>query len=373
MELSNRKCTDDKSVLLLHYFLACNIDFETINNMHCQRLFKALDPSFDFPSITDFQDTLVDTAYQQMQEKNHKSEMRRLIVVQTIECDENLFAISLLVTLENKYIYIKSAYIDKYQDDIQSALEKFCDETVMLVKRLYKINVLFLIYDGQTHLNGMTVVDNIKYFRLRCFSILLKLLKNEHGPLTLTSTDEFTFYKQYCDCLENWQNMFPNSSVAEATEEVLQKMEDNVLKINDKICEIIFSFINAAALGANFLHYKLNGRLFLKEEYFASLMFDFFEEALSDNAFDDFSSYKTKSGDFRRLFESGKDYDPKRLWCIAKMHCKSDLCDFATEMLSIPAIPKKIDLKKVLKIKENKFSDKNNALEALLIAVMLEE
>lgn len=318
---------------MLNFFLATNLDLELIHNVHCYKLFRAFDASYVLPSITEFKGNVLNSAYQKMQVDNHKTVTRRLIVVQTLECEENVFVTSFIVNSANNYIYIKSESINR-DEDMKLKLETFCDESVILVKRQYKINILLLIYDGMTHLTSKTVINDIKYFKIRCFSVLLKLLRKDHGPLTINDSNDFALYQKYYECIDQLQNLFLNCSLAEATEELLKRLDDDTFTVNKNVLNIILNFIKTAALGANFVHYKFHGHLFMDLDNLSSLMYDFLEDVIPDNAYDQLGVYKNKSGDFRRQFDSGK-YEPIEFWNKAKMHCDVDLCNLAIEILEL--------------------------------------
>ncbi|XP_031784904.1 uncharacterized protein LOC116417189 isoform X1 [Nasonia vitripennis] len=305
-----------------------------------------------------------------------------MMSVQTSENETSFIAVSLALNSQKQYVYIDSIIINKQTVendgiDLKEHLESFCDKSVKKVKDLYKTVIEYVTYDSSVKLNLSSEVDGKRYHRIVCYSVLIHHLRKPRMRILFKNTDELNGYKEFYNTIDNLERKFSNAdcSLGEATEDLLCSINNEKVPLCESITQTIFQFISNVALAANFLNHKYRGHHFMHLSSSHNMMMQFFEQALANEAFEILGDYLDK-GEFKRLFEKNSTTSPERFWHVAKVYCKKELPNFALNILNIVAIPRKINMNKLLKLRSDlvdNASEDRKQYVMLQISLMINE
>ena len=375
------KYNDEINMLLLKFFLSSGLEMEKISSPFLKESFRLL--GIDLPSKDEFKSTILNKTADELCKSNCSYNYLNVMSVQTKENVSSFIAVSLALNSKKEYVYIDSIIISKQtadddEIDIKMHLESFCDKSVKKVKDLYKTFIEYLTYDSSVELNLSSEVDGKRYHRIVCLSVLIHHLRKSEKPIQFQSSDELNAYQHFYNTIDDLEKKFSNvdCSLGEATEDLMAAIYNKTVPLCETIMNVIFKFISNLALAANFLNHKYRGHHFLEYSSLYEMMMQFFEEALPNEAFEILGDYLDKGGAFKRLFEKNSNFDPERFWHVAKVYCKKELPNFALSILNIPAIPRKINMSKFLKLRSNfvdNESENSKQYVMLQISLMINE
>ena len=257
----------------------------------------------------------------------------------------------------------------KDSDDL-SAIENFCNESIKITKDLYNVNVIFLIHDGIYNLKNKSVVSDVKYVRLKSFSVLISALKNVRFSDDSTNLNNIQNYFQTLKDLEQ-KITSKKLKVSEATEELFDLIENESLTFNENILHTIGKNLSALFLAANYFNPKYYGHHFRDDETLFEKLETFLQNTAPIEAFDFIGYYHNKNGPFNKLFENTDDLDVIRFWSGAKMFCKP-FSQYAINLLSISTFSPQIDMKSLL-AKFSMYRDASPRFRTLIVDTLLTE
>lgn len=336
-------------------FFSEGYNIDTANSVAWLKFAKCVDVNWEVPTVQEFKTIVIDEAMNHRVIEDATVSILPTLIIQTHVVGESMYAIVMAIDNDRgRYIFVGDEEF-RVDDGLQFNFEKFCDHNVNIVSKKFNLRIHSIVTDYRGEL--ITYSDQPAYIRSKSLCLLLEDLLTKHSPFTLAypNNDEssVTRYKARVDYLKR---MFvkKNTSSSEAVEEILVSVKDQIFVVNDNAETTIKAYLNALSVGCHYICHSFKGKIYLSEgmEDYANLrseLGDFYDYVVPENALCELAAYKNKSDGFEFLKENVNCF---RYWELAQTEFKF-LPLTATQLLSIPAIPKKINFAKFLALQNN--------------------
>lgn len=364
--------------MLLNALLSLGVDPEKVDSKHFQLLLKDLKKSYNSPNATALKEEIFEDAFISLENERAISEVLPCLIIHREIFDFTEFLVALALTTNGKYVFVDDCEIVKDTEYIQS-VENFCDKALLLTSKEFKnkITTVILDFDIEVSTPGTVKINDsvYKYLRVKSVKVTLEaLLKFDYHYENGTSL----LLTEYENKLTEMINKFETEAVSygEAIELIFSSIDDDVFSINPQAKETVLQSFNSFAWGCNKLNHRFDGKIFetaFSIEILNKFKFQFIGIGIPTNVRKNFSDYDNKVDQFSYLFNCPEDYnnDPKNFWENALGQYK-DFAEFGLQILKIPAIPRKINIKHLHEMFEN-LKLKNKMLYLYTISLHINE
>ena len=341
---------------ILRSLLANNISLEVASSASFIDVFKLFDENYVLPSPEEFKGNIYRLACIKTVEDNHSKQHANIMSILTLsedsDRDKTFFAVSLVYTMDKKYIPVNTFYSNGAEEDLKAEIFGFIDQSVESVMNSYGTAIKYVIFDGKISLPSYRELNGMKYFLISCMSVLPNILRNDHPPFP-AGYQYFNESKNYYDSIDSFEELINsrNCTLADAFDKVFSIAVACHEKLHVSILKPILSYVSHAAFAANYFDPKYKGARFEKAAELKVFMTRFLSKALPLAAFDQFHEYQKNTGYFLYLKQDENSFagDWREFWSCAKLHYQ-ELGNFVLNLLEIPPVAKKIDLQKLKKI-----------------------
>ena len=207
----------------------------------------------EIPTIDQLKLTLQEMAYH-----IDPSQIKNVMVVLTKSSKETssntitLHALSLLYKKNGEFIYVDTMRAQSI--DVSFRLEKFFDDCVTYIYEKYKIQIMYLMFDGPQEIEETSDVTctsdsdtlTFKYFRFHSFSSLFYALRFVHTAFPVTSEVDSASLREYYDEIKILKETCRNLKISEAFQHVflfLSSAGDSEIKKQLDIESIALKFL----------------------------------------------------------------------------------------------------------------------------------
>lgn len=349
-----------------------NIPLSHLQHGHWLELLSTVNPSFQVPDENFFLSNIVFKAYEAYIEKRSKEIFLPIIYIAEEQIGNKFFMAAVSVTRSGNFYYLNNSYFDK-PEEFTNMIARLVNDSVAIAQEFGK-NITCILYDTPDFKNNRYYKEMEVEF-LKC-KTLTGFVEKMRGPgLFLPNLDEATTQvENYQLLLKKFKN-FANSDItlSDAMHTIITSVETGTIKLNPEWAEILKEHLNPLMLGCCYLNPKYKEQIMnLKESADYSdvdyMLNEFITVMVPPDAYDHVSYYKDVKKCFSYL--NGKHItDPTLYWNHAKREFVK-LADLAIDMLSIPAIPRKINVQALHKLLFNS-NDKNPVLVKYEIGMLL--
>ena len=353
--------------------------FSSVNSKHSKDLFGAL--HYQTPSEEDLSGKLLTAALV----RNQKCLSRSINIFTRSEILPDrmidFFAISLMTTEDNKYVFIDSIHITSNRDDLKVQFQEYITKSVVSVYVKYKKQVLFLIHDSPYNFGwkqnmSFFIEGNLIEFNYCVTSSLTKLfdaLENRHGSVSVNGIDEATWLQNYY------------MKIGELRKTCIEKksiMSDAVQKIflllaeykNSKLdfTTITNKYFNPIVYASNFFDSRYKGQYSADYTTLSENAEQFVLQILPDEALSILNDYDNELNHFATYFDNVKN-NPTKFWKAASFKYSKDVCESVLELLSITACLPQLDMESLLNLHEQLASIDNENLKSARMQVFIND
>ena len=183
---------------LVYFLLAGGTDLRLIGSIWCKKLFIKGDSNLQLPTTAFFVDTIVQNACTELQNTLIRPGFFSILLIYTQVVDNNIFAISFALTQQYKLVYL---YDIKFSKDLdkENNFREFCAESVEQFRTKDGHIAKYVIYNGNIFLEDVGRGLAKIHFNVKCFSTILKDLKNNHDGWHLNPDSENEDFQTACN------------------------------------------------------------------------------------------------------------------------------------------------------------------------------
>lgn len=266
--------------------------------------------------------------------------------------DDN-YAVILGLNEKKNYVFIQDAHVGN--NNFIKDLQQLCDDAVKRAIFRFKTAVFAVIYDINVNISDRSTItvtkddveSTVDYFRLKCNSLLINELRNP-----LTPVDE-TYFSE----LKTLEDNVTQNTMGLGLQYLFEAFKNPTLCKNLAFKNTVSKCLNHVSYACNFFYPSLKGEVFesvglIDAEIIEGIQYEMPAIVVPKSAWDEFREYRKKEKDFKVLFrklEEGALKEP--FWDQAKLYYSS-LPKLAVQLEKIPLIPKPIDMKKLIELKD---------------------
>lgn len=366
------------NVKLFDMFLLQIFSDENYKSAAIKDFTKALNSDYQMPPLNELKTDIPSVAWEAYVKEQPKKSYVPIINVYSKKIDDDLFLIAVINDTNGKSIFIRDSLIsdnsdvsdsdfDDLDDKKKAMFLKFCNGCVDVTTNFLKTRIYCIIHDCELELTEEESINKDRKFIIcKCLSLLVKELEL---MCSIRSLDVGTrnHIKDICSVLKS-----ADCSLAEATQIIMEGIDNDIFSPETVSKETAATFISLIHMGANYWFPEYKGKTSfndsLKRFKFHRMIYTFNALTTPEGCSQEIREYDDEDKFFAGYFDLHSK-SAKTFWLEAAKTYKI-LPNYAFNLISIPAIPKKINIEKLIHFK-NEVSTVSDKIDQSYVKTLL--
>lgn len=327
----------------MNIFASYNIKPEDISLALWKDVLVSLKPSVTIPNPSTLK-SCIQSAYDDMLYSYATVKFLPVLFVQAQKVGENYVFVSMIMSRLKMYYFVKHMLPDETAD-LDQLMDDFCKASIDKAAETYNKKITSIIFDVDNLIDDSYFSDKHRNgcILTRSFTYLLKnLLK---GGAVINFDDQQKLF-EYTSRISEIKKKCLDNSLADAMHLIYESVIDKTFQVNSNYLEILESHLGPLQYGCHNLNHVYEKEILncSDEPVFYSASFqihDFLTYMVPNHAFE-WHYYESKTKIFHYIVKSNTN-DPVKYWELSLRDFPT-LGNLALDVMSIPAVPKKVDI-----------------------------